>query len=362
MYETKTYENILSDALYRVGTKYDKRQGSLVYDAVAPFAFEATELYLMAQVIIKQTFAQTADRDFLKLRAAEYNIYPREATYAEVKGVFSSAVDIGTRFNYEDLNFRVIDVIDLSKNEFKLVCETAGAKGNYCIGRITPIETVPGLQTAEIKEVLVPGQDEEETETFRSRYIRALKSKAYGGNGADYKEKVLSIAGTGGSKIYRCWNGGGTVKVVLINNEFNKASSELVKEVQVALDPLDVDKRGKGYGLAPIGHTVTVEAAEEVVINYEVPVSMTAGHTTNEIKDELTKKIKEKLLLRRKEWTTQEENQFVTVRSSIITSLAVDLDNVIDVGDIKINGKAIKRLDLKPNQIPVFGTLTLTKG
>ena len=360
MYENKTYENILADALYRTGTEYDKRQGSIIYDSLAPFSFEMAEAYIMAQVIIKQTYAKTADRDFLALRALEFNIIPREATAAEVKGVFDRAVDIGTRFNFEDLNFRVIDVIDLSKNEFKLICETPGAKGNYCIGRITPINTIPGLQNAEIKEVLVPGQDEEDTVAFRERYIRALKSKAYGGNGADYKEKVLTVNGTGGSKIYRCWNGGGTVKVVIINNEFNKPSQELVKEVQNLFDP--TPNKGKGYGLAPIGHTVTVEAAQEVVINYEIPVVMTAGHEPNEIKEELTKKIEERLKARRKEWTTQDETQFLTIRTSIVTSLAVDLDKVVDVGDIKINGQKVKRLDLQPNQIPKLGTVTLIKG
>lgn len=360
MYENKTYENLLADMLYRVNSKYDKREGSMIYDGVAPAAFEFAEAYIMARAIIKQTYAKTADRDFLALRAIEFNIVPREATYAEVKGKFSQAVDIGTRFNYEDLNFRVTDVINLSNNEFKLVCETSGAKGNYCIGRITPINTIPGLQNAEIKEVLVPGQDEEDTEAFRERYIRALKSKAYGGNGADYKEKVLTIAGTGGSKIYRCWNGGGTVKVVIINNEFNKPSQELVKEVQNVFDP--TPNKGKGYGLAPIGHTVTVEAAQEVVINYEIPVVMTAGHEPNEIKEELTKRIEERLKARRKEWTTQDETQFLTIRTSIVTSLAVDLDKVVDVGDIKINGQKVKRLDLQPNQIPKLGTVTLIKG
>ena len=360
MYENKTYENLLADMLYRVNSKYDKREGSMIYDGVAPAAFEFAEAYIMARAIIKQTYAKTADRDFLALRAIEFNIVPREATTAEVKGKFSQAVDIGTRFNYEDLNFRVTDVIDLSNNEFRLICETPGAKGNHCIGSITPINTIPGLQNAEIKEVLVPGQDEEDTEAFRERYIRALKSKAYGGNGADYKEKVLTIAGTGGSKIYRCWNGGGTVKVVIINNEYNKPSQELVKEVQNVFDP--TPNKGKGYGLAPIGHTVTVEAAQEVVINYEIPVVMTAGHEPNEIKEELTKRIEERLKARRKEWTTQDENQYLTVRTSIVTSLAVDLDKVVDVGDIKINGQKVKRLDLQPNQIPKLGTVTLIKG
>ena len=89
---------------------------------------------------------------------------------------------------------------------------------------------------------------------------------------------------------------------------------------------------------------------------------MTAGHEPNEIKEELTKKIGERLKARRKEWTTQDETQFLTVRTSIVTSLAVDLDKVVDVGDIKINGQKVKRLDLQPNQIPKLGTVTLIKG
>ena len=89
---------------------------------------------------------------------------------------------------------------------------------------------------------------------------------------------------------------------------------------------------------------------------------MTAGHEPSEIHEDLVKKIEERLKVRRKEWTTQDESQFITVRTSIVTSLVVDLDKVIDVGDIKINGNSVKRLDLKPNQIPKLGTVTLTKG
>ena len=89
---------------------------------------------------------------------------------------------------------------------------------------------------------------------------------------------------------------------------------------------------------------------------------MAAGHEPSEIQTELTKKIEERLKVRRKEWTTQDETQFLTVRTSIVTSLAVDLDKVIDVGDIKINGQKVKRLDLRPNQIPKLGTVTLVKG
>ena len=45
MYENMTYENILAGMLERVASPVDKREGSLVWDALAPAAFELARLY-----------------------------------------------------------------------------------------------------------------------------------------------------------------------------------------------------------------------------------------------------------------------------------------------------------------------------
>ncbi len=72
-----------------------------------------------------------------------------------------------------------------------------------------------------------------------------------------------------------------------MNSEFGKADNELVKEVQNTFDP--TPNRGKGYGLAPIGHTVTVVSAEPVPISYKIQVSMKSGHDVSEIKAKIEK-------------------------------------------------------------------------
>ena len=38
-----------------------------------------------------------------------------------------------------------------------------------------------------------PGEDEEDTEAFRNRYLDSFSSQSYGGNRRDYKEKVGSL-------------------------------------------------------------------------------------------------------------------------------------------------------------------------
>ena len=58
--------------------------------------------------------------------------------------------------------------------------------------------------------------------------------EAFGGNVADYREKVNAITGVGGVKVYPVWNGGGTVKLTIIASDFTAPSTELISKVQTA--------------------------------------------------------------------------------------------------------------------------------
>ena len=289
-----TANRIEKRMLDRVKDEFDRREGSVIYDATAPASVEFAELYILADVILKQAFATTADREFLILRAAEFNIYPEPATQGEFEAQFNMEVPIGSRFNYNEYNFVVTEVIDDAEHKYKLKCEQYGRTPNATTGDITPIQGINGLTSAKILKNITPGEDEEDTEVFRKRYFDALKSKAYGGNGADYKEKVLAIPGVGGVKVYRCWNCGGTVKLVVLNSDYKPAADELIKEVENVIDPTP---KGKGYGLAPIGHTVTIEKADPVTVNYRIEVTMMSGHNINEIQTLAENAIKQRLLI-----------------------------------------------------------------
>lgn len=53
----------------------------------------------------------------------------------------------------------------------RVTCETAGAQANGYTGQLIPIEYVDGLTHAELVELLIPGDDEEDTEVFRQRVL-----------------------------------------------------------------------------------------------------------------------------------------------------------------------------------------------
>ena len=89
MYENTTYEVILQRMLDRVPDKFDKREGSVIWDTHSPTAIELQILYLELDVILKEAYGDSASREFLILRCKERGIYPHEATKAVLKGVFT---------------------------------------------------------------------------------------------------------------------------------------------------------------------------------------------------------------------------------------------------------------------------------
>ncbi len=71
-----------------------------------------------------------------------------------------------------------------------------------------------------------------------------------------------------------------------MNSEFNKASSTLIETVQNEIDP--VGYSGKGYGIAPIGHIVTVDTVNEVTINISTSLTFDEGYAWNNVQEEVT--------------------------------------------------------------------------
>lgn len=403
MYEDQTHEVILDRILNRIPDDMDKREGSIAWDMSSPEAMEFAVLYAELDNIIKNSHATTAEREYLKLICADRGITPIAATYAELEAIFTPALDtsvlIGKRFNINELNYVVTDVISETQGTYKIQCETAGEVGNKYLGSMLPIEYIDGLETAKIIRVLVPGEDEEDTESLRSRYLASFDDKGFAGNRADYISKVESLPGIGSCKVIRAWNSdirpadmipttktkewyanaiktmqgeplawlesvftaasegkltvGGTVRVIIVDSDdYGVATDELVNEAQKALDPLSYT--GEGHGLVPIGHVVSVRSAVAVSISITTKITFAEGYSWSTLKGHVTKAMTEYMLELRKEWGDSDNT---VVRISQIETRILALDGVIDISDTTINGNA-SNLVLDADGIPVLGSVT----
>lgn len=87
MYEAQTYEAILSRMLQKalsINGNLDTREGSLVWCGDAPAAVELQNLYIALDTVLNETFADTATRPYLILRAAERGLKPQPASPGRV--------------------------------------------------------------------------------------------------------------------------------------------------------------------------------------------------------------------------------------------------------------------------------------
>lgn len=349
MYEGITYEEILDRMLERVPNEFDKREGSIIYDALAPAAVELMQMYIELDAILQVTFADTSSGEYLERRCSERGITRTPATHALLKGEFTPVtmnIPLGSRFSCEDLDYEVVQKLEDGAYEMK--CEAMGAIGNTIFGQMIPVDYINGLETAYLTELLIPAEDEESDDSLRDKYLKSFDTKAYGGNVDDYLNKTNSIQGVGSTKVTPVWDGGGTVKLTILNSEFNKASDALVELVQEEIDPT---QDGSGLGVAPIGHVVTVDTVSEVVCNITTSIVFQSGYSFNELKTIIEDKIKEYLLELRTSWDS--ENNLV-VRISQIESRIMSITGVVDISNTTINDQE-GNLELDMYEVPVFG-------
>lgn len=374
MYEDQTYEVILERMLARVDDKFDKREGAVIFDTHSPTAIEFQILYIELDTILREAYGDTASREFLILRCKERGITPDPATNAILRGVFTPEnIDvIGKRFNIGTMNYVVLREATDGEGGYEVQCETPGIIGNQYLGQMIPIEYIDGLETATLTEILIPGEDEEDTEVLRDRYFASFEEKTFGGNRADYINKTNAIPGVGSTKVTRVWNGdispasmipneavrswyetglsslpaavqswitavytaakdlklttGGTVLITILNSNFDVANETLLNLVKETLDPDEYT--GEGYGLAPIGHVVNVKSADDIGITVKTTITFDVGYSWSNLQTSIDGVIEDYLLELRKTWADEDH---LIVRISQIETRLLGIKGIVDI-------------------------------
>lgn len=347
-----TFDYIMNRMLESVPDTVDKREGSIIYDALAPAAAELVKCYTELDVVMDETFVDTASLQYLQLRCKERGVAIQGETAAVIEGVFTpSSVELtsGLRFNCDEVNYVVTEKI--SAGHYKLEAETLGTVGNKYTGLLLPIQTVNGLETAQIAAVLIPAEDGDTTDTLRDKYYASIDGEAFGGNVADYRENVNAITGVGGVKVYPVWNGGGTVKLTIIASDYTAPSTELISKVQTAIDP--EQNHGEGLGLAPIGHTVTVTGAKYADLTITANVTFAAGWNWENGKSQLVSAANAYLDELCKAWA---DSETTVVRISQIETHLLTADCVVDVDGTTVNGDT-RNIELAADEIPRLSTI-----
>lgn len=369
--EAQNYDYWLNLMLDNVPNDIDKREGSIIYDAVAPAAMVSAQQSLSLANIIRETYIKTAQGEFLDYRAVEHGTSRYAATNAEVKARFNDDdgnpvnVEVGDRFASiaeSPIFYTVIKTNDDGTAEMQ--AEEAGTSANSYLGQVLPVTPNDNLAWAEITEVTIPARDEENDDHLRARLLNSNSWVAYGGNVADYLDMTSKIHDVGATQVYPTWDGPGTVKLVILNNDLMPASSTLVKKVKEEIDP--EESTTQGYGLAPIDHRVTVTAPDTFTVDIAMNVTVADSANIDTIKTNIKTSLEEFFKSLRKDWSivnpTVGRGYSMTIYRSKILSRVMMIEGVANATMPRLNGKD-EDLQLVFNnttsQLPVLGEVTI---
>lgn len=336
MFEDMTYENILADMLSRVTSDIDKRMGSIIYDALAPCAYQLAQNYFMLNSFIDLVSGDTAVGEYLDRVVADYGIIRKDATVAIRKIETTGAVNIGTRWGIENLVYTVTELI--STNEYKAECNYFGSIGNQYSGELENIDNVSGI-TATLTDIITFGEDEETDDNLRARFFSQIQAPSTSGNADDYKKWALEVSGAGGAKVFSLWNGNGTVKVLVVDENMT-IDATLPSRVAQYIETV-----------RPIGASVTVESPTSKTIDVTANIVLDGSKALSDAQSDF--------ILSLSTYLKDTVFDMYSISYAKIGSLLLSTDGVQDYNTLLINGD-IANITIANTEMPIVGTVTLT--
>jgi uncharacterized phage protein gp47/JayE len=349
-FENETFEQILERMLARIPDTIDKRQGSVVYDLLAPAAAELAQAYIEMDNVLDLGFADTTYGEYLDRRAAEQGLTRKAAVKATGQLTFSgpdsTVIPVGTRVSTEDENpvyfvTTAEGTITGGSVTVDAEAEEGGVDGNVDAGEITVVlGDLSGVVTVTNAEPFAGGINEETDEELYERYKEHVTRPITSGNKFQYEAWAKEITGIADARCYPLWNGNGTVKVVVVNSEKRSPSASVIQAVADYIETV-----------RPIGADVTVVGVTEVPIDISVTVTTTTGAdpatVETNIRDNITEYFKQIGFVE------------TTVRYTSIGNAILDAKDVIDYSNLTVNG-SVTNVVLNDDEVPILGAVSIT--
>lgn len=339
MFKDKSSKNILADINDIMSDDLDKREGSILYDFVAPFSKELAKKYILIDKVLLEGFANTQSEYYLEKRAEESSIYRNKATYAKFLAKFTENVEIeiGQRFFGAEFYYTVIE--KSSNGIYILRCETIGIKGNEYIGKIVPVTKIRNLTFSYLLSLYEEGKDAEDIEVFRKRYFDELINQYFTGTIFDYEKMLIEKYKIRNYKSY--FNYAENVLNLVIGTTKDAENESLYIE--------NIKETVK----TPVGHRLNIINVSNTEINISIKVILKSGYRPEDLHDAFCKKIDTYFSELEGTFNTVEN---IIVRKSQIEILALSINGVKDVLKVFLNGFE-KNVVLDGNCIPIKGVV-----
>lgn len=333
----KTYDEILQGMMDRVSDHIDKREGSVIYDALAPTAYFLAQQNFQLEHFPDLVFLDTAVGQYLDRVADAHNVVRKKATPAKREMVTSGAVAIESRWAINDLVYRVTSALEEGKL-YEVECEIPGDIGNQFKGVMQPVSNVSGI-TTELTGIITAGTEQESDSELRERVYYVIQKPSTSGNRYDYYNWAMECDGVGAVKVFPLANGPGTVKVIVADANMSAADTGLIENVRSHIEDL-----------RPIGANVMVASVIERAVNISASIKLQEGMNLGVVQDAFRTELASYL--------RKEAMDMTYVSLARVGNLLLGTDGVEDYSNLLLNGVS-GNVALSEEEIAVTGTVTL---
>lgn len=350
MYEARDQAAILSELQEQSAIEASSIEGTFENDVLSSNSIEFAKTEVELEQMLKAAFADTSWGDYLTMRCAEMGVDRKPAVCAiglvTVTGTAGAVVPEGTIFSTEsDIYFVTTKEIQIGENgtaDIPVEAQIAGSKGNVAYATINKIPmSVPGVDRVTNVSATYDGYDEETDASLLARYLLHVRTPGTSGNPSHYKEWALSIPGVGDCQVLPLWNGNGTVKVYIVDDNKDAASEELKQKVYDYIETV-----------RPIGATVTVDTPQYMLIDVSVTVKV------NDNYDEDYEGILETALNEYLDGSGFDRD-YVSIAQ--IGKVLLNTGAIYDYESLQLNG-GIQNVPITSGYLPRLGTLEVTAG
>ncbi len=324
-------------------------EGSLLQIILAPGAYVFWEGLQALRAQVPISFVDETSGRFIDKNAAGYGITRKPGTVASVLLTFTGSagttVPAGTLCVTQDgLGFATDEALTLDEDGRGTVTATADAVGtayNVPAGAIVSMQqAVSGVTALTNEEAAAGGTDPETDAALFARLDAYKKTPPTSGNDRHYHQWALAVNGVGAASVIRCWDGPGTVKVIIADMALRPVEEELRAEVAAYIETQ-----------RPVTAEVTVESAAGVPVTVSVTVTTDGTVSKLNTEKELTERLAEYL----GEIAFTEGAEVVYNR---VLALVMGLPGVTDCADLLVGG-GTDNVPLDANEIPMLGTVTV---
>lgn len=324
-------------------------EGGLLNIILAPGAYVFWEGLQALRAQVPISFVDETSGAYIDKAAAGYGITRKPGTAAGVDVTFTgtagASVPAGTICVTADgLCFATDEALTLGEGGSGTVSATAdevGAVYNIPAGAVVSTqEAVTGVTGVTNTQAAVGGTDPESDAALFARLDAYRKTPPTSGNDRHYHQWALEVNGIGAAAVIRCWDGPGTVKVIVADMELRPVEEDKVDEVAAYIETQ-----------RPVTAEVTVESAAGVGVQVAVTVETDGTVSKSNTVQALTDRVAEYLGT----LAFQPEAEIVYNR---VLSFVMELEGVTDCSGLTVNGGTVN-VPLDADEVPLLGTVTV---